>query len=211
MKEALSNWLRQDLQKWLLNLARDLGSLFMFLVISVAVCAGLLYVLKALWFTYMSTPVGERFIMLFGSRADAIERLLSQTLLSLSLSISVMALKVCLVGAVVGRLFFLVRYLYEYRGLWAKALFWGLPCAGITAYITSVSYDLDWIPALVLSAICILLLLNPCIRPVQGSFQRLRPSGGPFPLSSKSNREPPALRLGQTHYLQLIKKNVESP
>jgi len=99
---------------------------------------------------------------------------LSQSLLFLSLSSSVIALEVCLVGAVVGRLFFLVRYLYEYRGLWGRMLFWGLPCTGLTAYITSLSYDLDWIPALVLSAISILLLLNPSIRLVSGLLPEIK-------------------------------------
>ena len=174
MKEALSNWLRQDLRKWLYDVARDLASLFMFFVISVAICAGLLYILKALWFTYTSTPTGERFILHFGSRADAIERLLTQRLFFLSLYVNVMAVKVCLVGAVVGRLFFLVRYLYEYRGLWGRMLFWGLPCAGLTAYITSVSYDLYWIPTLVLSAISILLLLSPSIRLVSGLLPEIK-------------------------------------
>jgi len=174
MKETLSNWLRQDLRKWLLNLAKDLASVFMFFVVSVAICAGLLYILKAFWFSYTSTPTGERFIMHFGSRADAIQRLLTQRLFFLSLYVNVMAVKVCLVGAVVGRLFFLVRYLYEYRGLWGRMLFWGLPCASFTAYITSVSYDLDWIPALVLSAISILLLLNPSIRLVSGLLPEIK-------------------------------------
>lgn len=97
MKEALSNWLRQDLERWLLNLAKDLAYVFMFFVISVAICSGLLYMLKALWFTYTATPTGEHFILHFGSRADAIERVLSQRLFLLSLSVNVMALKVCLV------------------------------------------------------------------------------------------------------------------
>ena len=174
MKEIFSNWLRQDLQKWLLNLAKDLASLFMFFVISVAVCAGLLYILKALWFTYISTPTGEHFIVHFGSRADSIERLLTQRLFSLSLYVNVTAVKVCLVGGVVGRLFFLVRYLYEYRGFWGRMLFWGLPCAIFTACINSVSYDLHRIPTLVLSAISILLLLNPCIRLVSGLLPEIK-------------------------------------
>jgi len=174
MKEIFSNWLRQDLQKWLLNLAKDLASLFMFFVVSVAICAGLLYILKALWFTYTATPTGERFIMHFGSRADAIERLLTQRLFFLSLYINVMAVKVCLVGAVAGTLFFLVRYLYEYRGFWGRMLFWGLPCTTFTAYITSGSYDLHRIPTLVLSAISILVLLNPCIRLVSGLLPEIK-------------------------------------
>ncbi len=74
MKEAFFNWLRQDLRKWLLSSAKDLASLFMLFVISVAICAGLLYILKALWFTYISTPTGEHFTMHFDSRADSIER-----------------------------------------------------------------------------------------------------------------------------------------
>ena len=174
MKKAFFNWLRQDLQKWLLSLAKDLASLFMFFVISVAVCAGLLYILKALWFTYISTPTGEHFIVHFGSRADSIERLLSQRLFFLSLYVNVTAVKVCLVGGVVGRLFFLVRYLYEYRGFWGRMLFWGLPCAIFTACINSVSYDLHRIPTLVLSAISILLLLNPCIRLVSGLLPEIK-------------------------------------
>lgn len=174
MKEALSRWLRQDLERWVMNPAKDLASLSMFFVISVAVCSGLLYLLKALWFTYMSTPTGEYFIVHFGSRADAIEKLLSQSLFFLSLDIGLMALEVCLAVAVVDRLSFLVRYLYGYRGLWGRALFWGLPCAGLTAYITGVSYDMDWIPALVLSALCILLLLNPCIRLVSGLLPEIK-------------------------------------
>jgi len=174
MKEAFFNWLSQDLRKWLYDVAQDLASLFMFFVISVAVCAGLLYILKALWFTYISTPTGEHFTMHFDSRAHAIERLLSQRLFFLSLYLNVTAVKVCLVGGVVGRLFFLVRYLYEYRGFWGQMLFWGLPCATFTAYITVVSYDLDRIPALVLSAISILLLLNPCIRLVSGLLPEIK-------------------------------------
>lgn len=174
MKETLYNWLRQDLRKWLYDVARDLASLFMFFVISVAICAGLLYILKALWFTYISTPTGERFIMHFGSRADAIERVLTQRLFFLSLYVNVVAVKVCLVGAVAGRLFFVLRYLYEYRGLWGRIPFWGLPCTTLTAYITSVAYDLDWIPTLVLSAISILLLLSPCIRLVSGLLPEIK-------------------------------------
>jgi len=174
MKEALSNWLRQDLERWLLSLAKDLASVFMFFVISVAICSGLLYMLKALWFTYTATPTGEHFILHFGSRADAIETVLSQRLFLLSLSVNVMALKVCLVGTVAGRLFFLVRYLYEYRGFWGRMLFWGVPCASLSAYLSTVSYDLDWMPALVLSAISILLLLNPCIRLVSGLLPEIK-------------------------------------
>lgn len=146
----------------------------MFFIVSVAICAGLLYILKAFWLTYTSTPTGEHFIMHFGSRADAIERLFSQRLFFLSLYVNAMTVKVCLVGAVAGRLFFLVRYLYEYRGFWGRMLFWGLPCAAFTACITSVSYELDWIPTLVLSAICILLLLNPCIRFVSGLIPEIK-------------------------------------
>jgi len=174
MKEAFSNWLRRDLKRWLGDLARNLASLIMFFLISVAVCAGLLYILKALWFTYTATPTGEHFIEYFGSRADAIERVLSHRLLSLSLYVNLTAVRTCLVAGAIGRLFFLVRYLYEYRGFWVRMLFWGLPCAVFTAYVIGVSYDLDWIPALLLSAISILVLLGPCIRLVSGLFPEIK-------------------------------------
>lgn len=174
MKEALSSWLCQDLQRWLRNLAKDLASLLMFFVVSVAICSTLLYIVKALWFTYTSTPGGQAFVVNFASRADAIETVLSHRMFFLSLSINVTAVKTCLVGGLVGRLFSLVRYLYEHLGFWVRMLFWVLPCAGFSAYITSVSYGLDWKPALLLSVISTLVLLNSCIRLASGLFPEIK-------------------------------------
>ncbi len=174
MKKTFSNWLSQDLQGWLRNLAGGLASLFMFFVISVAICSGLLYILKALWFTYTATSIGQHFTIYFSSHADAIDRVLSHRLFLLSLYVNAMAVRTCLIGGLIGRLFFLVRYLHEYRGFWGRMLFWGLPCACFTAYITNVYYDLDWISALLLSVISTLILLNPCIRLISGLFPEIK-------------------------------------
>lgn len=192
MKEAFLNWLRDELQKRLWDVTKDMASVFMFFVISVAICSGLLYLLKAFWCTYAATATGAHFITLFGSRADTIDRVLTHGLLSLSLSVNVVAVKTCIVGAIVGRLFSLVRYLYEYRGFWGRMLFWVLPLACFSAHIISASYDLGWAPALVLSAISTLVVLSSCIRLVSAVLPEIKTIWGS--ISSPAQKQQKAMK-----------------
>ena len=159
---------------WIWNFLRELASLFVFFVISVAVCSGLLYAFNIFWALYVSTPIGHQFVKLFGSDTAAIERVLSYRPLFLSIHVNLVVVKICMAGGAIGRLLLLVRYLYEYRGFWGRLLFWGVPCICLSAYFIRISFNFEWIAALLLSAICTLVLLNRCIRFVSRLLPEIR-------------------------------------
>ncbi len=149
---------------WLGNFLKDSVSLCIVFVISVAVCAGLLYAFNVFWALYISTPTGQQFAKLFNSDAAAIERVFNYRPLFFSIHVNIVAVIICLSAGIIGRLFLLVRYLYEYRGFWGRLFFWVAPCACVSAYIILTYIDLDWKTAILLSAVSTLVLLNRCIR-----------------------------------------------
>jgi len=159
---------------WIGNFIKEFASLFVVFIISVAVCAGLLYAFNIFWALYVSTPIGRQFIKLFGSDAAAIERILSYRPLFLSVHINLVVVKICIAGGAIGRLLLLVRYLYEYRGFWGRLFFWGVPCICLSAYFIRISFNFEWTAALLLSAICTLVLLNRCIQVVSRLLPEIR-------------------------------------
>ena len=190
MKKAFSKWLREDVRNWLGNLASGLGSLLILFVVSMILCLGLLYIFKYLWVMYTSTPTGEHFVMRFPSNADAIEGVMRQNLFLFCLYVNVTAVKIGLAGGLIGKLLSLVRYLYEYRGFWSRILFWGLPFTCFTAYIIRPYYDLDWIPALLLSVIPSLMLMSPCISLISELFPEIKTVLDSIISLAQTGREP---------------------
>lgn len=128
-----------------------------------AVNIGLLYFFKLLWYTYISTPVGQRFITMPTRTLHVISDILRIDSVSLSIKVTIAAFTICLQISSVCQVLCISRYLYLPRSFFGKIVIWGLPLAAVVAmriqhiYVFenwSTAYAVTFVPTLCVFGAC---------------------------------------------------------
>ena len=125
----------------------------------------LLYSARVIWLAYRSTYIGERYGQNFPHRAQLVSDLLSPTPVYLTMSITLQAVTILAVAAVLARLLELTNALYHSRSTLGKLILWSLPLTLLTA--TQVPDLVRMTPApwhLVFAAGPVVVLMFPFLR-----------------------------------------------
>ena len=94
----------------------------------------LMYMGKMLWYFYIHTPGGRKFIELYSVRAQSIVALLNREMISFSIHLTLEVFTVCLVISAVCQVLHIARYFYVPRAWFGKISFWGLPLTAVVAF-----------------------------------------------------------------------------
>ena len=135
----------------------------LFLVITFIVNTGFLYACGLAWTFYIATPVGERFVTRFESRAQVIVDLLDRVSVIFSLQLTVTAFVVCLAISAISRVFHITRRVYEPGSLFGKILVCGIPLTAVTAiYVRSYLNMENWAAAYFVAFVPTMCLFTTC-------------------------------------------------
>lgn len=130
-----------------------------------AVNIGLLYFCKMLWYTYISTPVGQRFIIMSSEISQVIFDILCINFVSLSIKITIIAFTICMLTSAICQVFYIARYLYLPRSFFGKIAIWGLPLAAPVATHIQYIYGFeDWSTAYAVAFVPTLCLFAGCFK-----------------------------------------------
>jgi len=145
---------------------RDVLDLLMTILVCGVIAWGigvvLLSVAEGFWSLYLATEVGKQFLVHFPWRAGIIFRIIHYQPLSFSFTICIVALKSCLMAAVVARILFFARFLYENRPVSLKVIIWAPICAAVSSWFFYTDYDFFYQAGFFLSLIPVLFLFHPC-------------------------------------------------
>ena len=109
------------------------------LLITAAVNMVLLYFFKMLWYTYVLTPVGQRFVTTSTETSLVILGILRVDFLSFSIKVTIAAFIICMLISTICQLFYIARYFYLSRSFFGKIAIWGLPlAAAVATYIQHI-------------------------------------------------------------------------
>jgi hypothetical protein len=148
--------------KWLRTIRDEVVHLVLLLFIVWLLYSGLLYLCRALWYLYVETPIGHRFVSHYTSSSDHIFELLDLNLFVLSIGLIAVALKTCLVTGAVCKILSITRYFYLPAGLIARIFFWGFICSALTSYNVRNSFDMNWPTAFLLGLAPSLSVFGSC-------------------------------------------------
>lgn len=124
----------------------------------------LLYFISFLWVIYVETPVGQRFLTLHNADIAFIAKLQNQNFFILSLRVSLLVIKVCLVLGAVSQVFLMIRFVYDARSFFLRLILWGVPCAVLSSTAIYNTYEIGWSVSFFLGFIPSLILFNYCLR-----------------------------------------------
>ena len=126
---------------------------------------GLLYFCKILWYTYISTPVGQRFIVMSAGISQVIFDILCINFVSLSIKVTIVAFIICMLTSAICQVFYIARYLYLPRSFFGKIAIWGLPLAAAVATRIQHIYGFeDWSTAYAVAFVPTLCLFAGCFK-----------------------------------------------
>jgi len=94
----------------------------------------LLYLSKMMWFLYLSTPMGNKFIDLFPDRAQLINDISGLDLLTFTAELTLSSFVICIGISAVCRFFHINYYLYHSQGFFGKLFYWGMPITAAVGY-----------------------------------------------------------------------------
>jgi len=154
-----------------------LKRLILFLVITFIVNTGFLYACSLAWTFYIATPVGERFVTRFASRAQVIVDLLDRISVIFSLQLTVTAFVVCLAISAISRVFHIARRVYEPRSLFGKILVCGIPLTAVVAICIRSYLNMEnWAAAYFVAFVPTMCLFTTCFN----AARELLPEIGEF-------------------------------
>ncbi len=104
-------------------------------------CFIIYYTLGMLWYLYISTPMGEKYISLYPGRAETFFEISNLNLVYFTTEVTLSAFVICFVIGIVCRFLHICRYLYLSQGLFGKLLYWGIPLTGAVAWYIKYEYD----------------------------------------------------------------------
>jgi len=157
--------LRADkLTSWAQRVADRLIRCGIVFLIALILQIGLLSMGKMLWFLYISTPMGQYYLLKLAEKAEVLQRIVDADPMSLGWDTTLTALLVGLLLGCVAQVMHLIRYLYESQGIVGKLLLWVIPSMAATAWIISQrppypTYAL----ASSLAAVPILCMISSCL------------------------------------------------
>ena len=130
-----------------------------------AVSIGMLYFCKMLWYTYISTPVGQRFVIMSAGISQVIFDILCINFVSLSIKVTIVAFTICMLTSVICQVLYIARYLYLPRSFFGKIVIWGLPlAAAVAARIQHIYGFEDWSTAYAIAFVPTLCLFTGCFK-----------------------------------------------
>ena len=145
-----------------------LKRLILFLVITFIINTGFLYACRLAWTFYIATPVGERFVTRFASRAEIIVDLLDRISIIFSLQLTVTAFATCLAISAISRVFHISRRVYEPRSVFGKILVCGIPLTAVVAiYVRSYLNMENWAAAYFAAFVPTMCLFTTCFDAVR--------------------------------------------
>ncbi|MBT8357391.1 MAG: hypothetical protein KJO61_06445, partial [Deltaproteobacteria bacterium] len=131
--------------------------------LTILLCTGLLYLCQLLWFMYQTTPVGSYYVVHYVEKTEVINRLLDRNFLIFSFRVSLSALVICMLIGIISRFLYIHRYLYSYRGMIGKLLFWVLPLSMLVAYyLQTVLVHDTWSIIFIYASVPTLCLFSCC-------------------------------------------------
>jgi hypothetical protein len=142
----------------------ELIDLAMYCGLSILIGAGVLYLGRSMWWVYVQTPIGQRYITLFSANAAAIGRFYDQDLLRLAAETNWFVFKAALLVGMLSQSLFLTGRLYENEGGLFRFLFWLMPFTAFCVWFfrgpSGLREASSFIPFFLSSA----FLLHSCMR-----------------------------------------------
>jgi hypothetical protein len=137
--------------------------LVILLTVTVLVYTALLYCTNYLWFIYVSTDIGQKFVIEFPDIAKSTSDFLRMSFFNISLDITLISFLFCLVAGSVCQVFHVTRFIYVPHGLLGKVTYCGLPLTFLVAlYIHPIYKFSHWSTAIIAAAVPTLFIFGGC-------------------------------------------------
>lgn len=135
------------------------------LFITAAVNIVLLYFLKIFWYTYILTPVGQRFFTASAGASQVVLDILRIDFVSLSIKVTIAAFTNCMLISAICQVLYIARYFYLSRSFFGKIAIWGLPLAATVATRIQHIYEFeDWGTAYAVAFVPTLCVFSDCFK-----------------------------------------------
>ncbi len=135
------------------------------LFITAAVNIVLLYFLKIFWYTYILTPVGQRFVTTSTGASQVVLDILRIDSVSLSIKVTIAAFTSCMLISAICQVLYIARYFYLSRNFFGKIAIWGLPLAAAVATRIQHIYGFeDWSTAYAVAFVPTLCVFGGCFK-----------------------------------------------
>ncbi len=133
------------------------------------------YTLGLLWYVYLDTPMGDKFISLHPEMAETIFALSELDLLYFCAEVTLTAFVICFALSALCRFLHISHYLYLSLKLFGRLAFWGIPFTGAVSYYIKTEYGLNnWEITAFIVMIPTYLMFISCFR----YSQKLIPEAG---------------------------------
>ena len=143
---------------------RNLSRLVMMLAVTTGVTIGFLFFVKFFWHTYISTPMGDKFVTLFTAEAKAISYITSRNIIHMSVELTSSAFFICAIIALIARFFHLIRYYFIPRGIIVRLACWGMPLTAAVAVGIEHQYRIgSWQVAFCLAFVPTMCMFSECL------------------------------------------------
>ena len=162
---------------WYRTLMYSLMELAILFAATVVIFGAVVTFLKALWYCYLQTPVGRKFIS--GTtvlKNQTLAELLNKDLLVFSVEIAGATLIACLLTSAVFQMLAMHRFFYEGRGV-TNRLIWLFVFSAASAYNLASTSDFDFSIALALCILPSLCMFTTCIKISANLLPELTPVG----------------------------------
>lgn len=145
------------------KLARTFVEIVLLIICTALVCICLLYMSKYLWFIFTSSPVGEKYSVLFTESSRTTNDILSRDFIRLAINLTLTSFAICLIIGIICKFFLITRYLYSARGYLVRIIFFGLPLTYIVAFYMRYTGDFSHIDtAFTVAVIPVLCVFAGC-------------------------------------------------
>ena len=132
---------------------------------TIAVSIGLLYFCEMLWYIYILTPVGKRFVTMSTGTSQVIFKILRIDFVSMSIEVTIAAFTICMLISAICQVLYIARYLYLPRSFFGKIALWGLPLAAAVATRIQHIYGFeDWSTAYAVAFVPTLCVFAGCFK-----------------------------------------------
>jgi len=134
-------------------------------IIIFLLCYILLYLAEIMWYLYLSTLMGYKFLKLFPERAQTIIEISDLDLLYFSADLTLSVFVFCIVISSICRFLHINHFLYHSRGLFGKLVLWGIPLTAVCAYFIKHRYEFSgWEVTCVVVMIPTYLMFISCFK-----------------------------------------------
>jgi hypothetical protein len=123
----------------------------------------LLFLFEKMWYLYLSTPMGYKFLQSFPERAQTIIEITDLDLLYFAVDLTLSIFVLCIVLSSICRFFHINYFFYHSCGFFGKLLFWGIPITAMASYYIKYRYEFtEWEVTCVVVAFPAYLMFISC-------------------------------------------------